>query len=111
MYVLFFPFDTFLPFTFREKFVRSVCHFFNHFEIRTYWINEKYAYAVGTLTEAVGKNSDGLPISDENTFVSEGGKIPDRIKKKLRALGKKVSFLIVASFVFAKFLNTFIPSE
>jgi hypothetical protein len=70
-----------------QEFIPS---FGSHFEIRTYWINEKYAYSVGTLTEAVGKDSRGLPISDEDTFVSEGGKIPDKIKRKLLPLGRNV---------------------
>lgn len=64
--------------------------FGKYFEIRTYWINEKYAYSVGTLTEAVGKDQGGLPISDEDTFVSEGGKLPDKIKRKLKIIGKDV---------------------
>jgi hypothetical protein len=63
--------------------------FGDHFEIRTYWINEKYAYAIGTLTRAVG-GSDGLPIDDEDTFESEGGNIPDRVKRKLKILAKEV---------------------
>lgn len=70
-----------------QEFIPS---FGNNFEIRTYWINGKYAYSVGTLTEAVGKGDGGLPISDEDTFVSEGGKIPDRIKRKLKIIGSEV---------------------
>lgn len=69
-----------------QEFVPS---FGNNFEIRTYWINGKYAYSVGTLTEAVG-SGDGLPITDITTFKSEGGKLPDSIKKKLITLGKEV---------------------
>jgi hypothetical protein len=63
--------------------------FGQHFEIRTYWLNGKYAYSVGTMTKAVGTGG-GLPIDDEDTFESEGGKIPDSIKRKLKALGKEV---------------------
>jgi hypothetical protein len=63
--------------------------FGQHFEIRTYWINGKYAYAVATLTESVGK-AGGLNVSDEDTFKSEGGKLPDELKKKLKEEGKKV---------------------
>lgn len=63
--------------------------FGDHFEIRTYWINGRYAYSVGTLTKAVGTGG-GLPIDDEDTFVSEGGKIPDTIKIKLQKLAKEV---------------------
>ena len=70
-----------------QEFIPS---FGEHFEIRTYWINEKYAFSVGTLTEAVGKDSGGLPISDHDTFRCEGGKIPDSIKKKLLPLGRDV---------------------
>ena len=64
--------------------------FGKHFEIRTYWLNGKYAYSVGTMTKVVGKGSGGLPIDDEDTFVSEGGKLPDSIKRKLKILGKEV---------------------
>lgn len=63
--------------------------FGDHFEIRTYWINGRYAYSVGTLTKAVG-TGDGLPIDGKDTFVSEGGKIPDKIKTKLQKLAKEV---------------------
>jgi hypothetical protein len=70
-----------------QKFVPS---FGKHFEIRTYWLNGKYAYSVGTMTKKVGGPGEGLPIDDEDTFVSEGGKIPDSIKVKLKNLGRKV---------------------
>jgi hypothetical protein len=63
--------------------------FGKHFEIRTYWINGKYAYAVATLTEAVGK-AGGLSVSDEDTFKSEGGKLPDALKTQLKASGREV---------------------
>lgn len=63
--------------------------FGKHFEIRTYWINGKYAYAVATLTEAVGK-AGGLNVSDEDTFRSEGGKLPDALKTQLKVTGKEV---------------------
>lgn len=63
--------------------------FGDHAEIRTYWINEKYAYSVGTLTKKISGGYSGLPIDDEDTFVSEGGNIPDRIKRKLKILGKE----------------------
>ena len=63
--------------------------FGKHFEIRTYWLNGKYAYSVGTMTKAVGTGG-GLPIDGIDTFKSEGGKLPDSIKRKLRILGKEV---------------------
>ena len=66
-----------------------VPNFGDHFEIRTYWINGRYAYSVGTLTRAVGTGG-GLPIDDEDTFISEGGRIPDEIKVKLKKLSKEV---------------------
>lgn len=69
-----------------QKFVPT---FGQHFEIRTYWLNGRYVYSVGTLTKAIG-GGDGLPIDDEDTFVSEGGNIPDSIKRKLKELGKEV---------------------
>lgn len=69
-----------------QEFVPS---FGTHFEIRTYWLNGKYAYSVGTLTEAVGAGG-GLPIDDEDTFESEGGNLPNSIKRKLIQLGKEV---------------------
>jgi hypothetical protein len=64
--------------------------FGNHFEIRTYWVNGKYAYSVGTLTKTLSTSGGGLPIDDEDTFVSEGGNIPDSLKRKLKVLGKEV---------------------
>ena len=69
-----------------QEFVPS---FGKNFEIRTYWLNEKYAYSVGTLTKAVG-GADGLPIDDEDTFKSEGGTLPDSLKRQLKTLGKEV---------------------
>lgn len=69
-----------------QEFIPS---FGDNFEIRTYWINGRYAYSVGTLTEAVG-TGDGLPITDITTFKSEGGNLPNNIKTKLIELGKEV---------------------
>ena len=69
-----------------QEFVES---FGTNFEIRTYWINGKYTNSIGTLTEAVG-HGDGLPITDINTFKSEGGSLPDHIKSKLKKLGSYV---------------------
>ena len=63
--------------------------FGKHFEIRTYWISGKYAYSVATLTESVGKEG-GLGIEDIDTFKSEGGKLPDILKTKLKTEAKKV---------------------
>ena len=63
--------------------------FGKHFEIRTYWINEKYAYSVATLTKKVGKEG-GLDVDDETTFKSEGGKLSDKLKKELIDLGADV---------------------
>lgn len=62
--------------------------FAENYEIRTYWINERYAYSVGTLTEAVG-GGGGLPVSGYNTFVSEGGTLPDSILTKLKPIARK----------------------
>jgi len=64
--------------------------FGKNFEIRTYWLNGKYAFAIGTLTKKVEGGTAGLPIDDEDTFVSEGGTIPDKIKKRLKELGLQV---------------------
>ena len=63
--------------------------FGKHFEIRTYWINEKYAYSVATLTKKVGKEG-GLDVDDETTFKSEGGKLSDKLKEELIDLGADV---------------------
>ena len=71
-----------------QEFIPS---FGDHYEIRTYWLNGRYAYSIGTLTKEIwGGDSGGLPIDDEDTFVSEGGSIPDRLKKKLQILGRQV---------------------
>ena len=56
--------------------------FGKHFEIRTYWINGNYAYSIATLTKSVGKG--GLGISDQDTFKSEGGNLPDDLKNQLK---------------------------
>jgi len=53
--------------------------FQNNLEIRTYWINGKYSYSWGTS-----------PIKDYDTFESEGGELPDKIKRKLKEIGRKV---------------------
>lgn len=68
-----------------QEFVPS---FSKNYEIRTYWINERYAYSVGTLTEAVGTGG-GLPITGFDTFVSEGGTIPDSILRRLKPVARK----------------------
>jgi len=68
-----------------QEFVPS---FGENYEIRTYWINEKYAYSVGTLTEAVGKGG-GLPITGFDTFESEGGTIPDSVARKIKPMARK----------------------
>ncbi len=68
-----------------QEFVPS---FAENYEIRTYWINERYAYSVGTLTEGVG-GGGGLPISDFDTFVSEGGTLPDAIARQIKPVARK----------------------
>jgi hypothetical protein len=68
-----------------QEFVPS---FSKHYEIRTYWINERYGYSVATLTEAVGSGG-GLPITGFDTFVSEGGSLPNRILEKLKPVAQK----------------------
>lgn len=68
-----------------QEFVPS---FSKNYEIRTYWINERYACSVGTLTEAVGTGG-GLPVTGYDTFVSEGGTIPDSVARKIKPVGRK----------------------
>ena len=70
-----------------QEFIPS---FGKHFEIRTYWLNGKYAYSIGTLTKKVTGSVDGLTVDEEDTFVSEGGYIPNRVKKRLQVIGKQV---------------------
>lgn len=48
--------------------------------MRTYWINGKYFKTDGT----------GLENEYDDTFVSEGGNIPEKIKKKIIIIGKNV---------------------
>ena len=74
------------PFLTVSEFVPS---FGNHFEIRTYWIQGRYAYSVATLTEKV-KGGGSLSISKRDTFKSEGGTLPDDLKKKLQEEAKHV---------------------
>lgn len=69
-----------------QEFVAS---FGDNFEIRTYWIDQKYAYSVATLTAAVG-TGEGLPIHGFDTFVKEGGNIPNSVLAKLRLVAAKV---------------------
>ena len=64
--------------------------FGKHFEIRTYWINKRYAYSVATLTAVVDDGTEGLEVDDTTTFESEGGKLSDEIKAKLQTLGRQV---------------------
>jgi hypothetical protein len=68
-----------------QEYVKS---FKQNYEIRTYWINEQYAFSVGTLTEEVGKGG-GLPISEYDTFKSEGGTINNKILEKLKPVAQK----------------------
>jgi hypothetical protein len=68
-----------------QQFVPS---FSQHFELRTYWLNEKYAYTIGTLTNAVG--GTGLTINDEDTFEREGGSLPDHVWRRIKSLGADV---------------------
>jgi hypothetical protein len=56
-----------------------VPEFTNHYEFRTYWINEKYYRTIGT----------GFGDYDE-TFVSEGGAVPNSVKNQLKRIGKDV---------------------
>jgi len=69
-----------------QEFIPS---FSKNYEIRTYWLNERYAFSVGTLTRSVG-TGDGLPIDGFNTFKNEGGTLPDYILVKLKKIAKKV---------------------
>lgn len=68
-----------------QQFISS---FASHYEIRTYWLKGKYAYSVGTLTEAVG-TGDGLPITGYETFKSEGGTLPNSLLTKIKPIAKK----------------------
>lgn len=68
-----------------QEFVKS---FGDNYEIRTYWINQKYAFSVATLTKAVGTGG-GLPIEGFDTFKSEGGNIPDHILNLLKPVAEK----------------------
>ena len=61
--------------------------FRNNYEIRTYWINEKYYRSVAFKSYP---EPDGLAITKKELFKSEGGKLPDTLKKKLITMGKKV---------------------
>ena len=69
-----------------QEFVPS---FGKHHEIRTYWLEGRYAYSVATLTDAVG-GEGGLSINEYDTFVSEGGSLPDSVKRELKILGREV---------------------
>lgn len=54
--------------------------FRKHYEIRTYWLDGKYLHAIGT----------GLEDKYDETFISEGGAIPESVKRGLITIGKKV---------------------
>lgn len=68
-----------------QEFIPS---FGKNFEVRTYWINQKYAYSVATLSSSV--KASGIVVDDVDTFVSEGGNLPNSLKNKLKILGKEV---------------------
>jgi len=70
-----------------QEFIPS---FGKNYEIRTFWINEEYAYSVGTLTEKVGGDNYGLLILEHDTFMSEGGTISDTVLNRLKPVAKKV---------------------
>ena len=61
-----------------------------NYEIRTYWLNERYVYSVATLTKEVDDGDEGLTIDDETTFKSEGGILSDKLKRELINRGKKI---------------------
>lgn len=65
-----------------QEFVPS---FGKNYEIRTYWINEKYAYSVATLKPEAA----GLDV-DYTTFKREGGKLDNSILQDLKPLGVQV---------------------
>lgn len=69
-----------------QEFVPS---FGKNYEIRTYWIDQRYAYSVATLTRAVGTGG-GLPVHGFDTFQSEGGTLPDSVLRKLKRVAPKV---------------------
>jgi len=64
--------------------------FGSNYEIRTYWLNEKYAYSIATLTKEINDDNEGLSVDDETTFKSEGGYLSDELKKKIINTGKKI---------------------
>ena len=61
-----------------------------NYEIRTYWLNEKYAYSVATLTKEIDDGDEGLTVDKETTFKSEGGILSDKLKSELIKRGKKI---------------------
>lgn len=70
-----------------QRFVKS---FGKQYEVRTYWIEEKYQYSIATLSEKVGSSKDTLTITRYEMFESEGGSLSDGILRKLKLLARCV---------------------
>lgn len=75
-----------------QQFVRS---FGDHYEVRTYWLRERYQYSVATLTRSVKSKGDAirggaLSIHDMTTFRSEGGRLDDALLVDLKRTARCV---------------------
>lgn len=68
---------------------RYVKEFHEFYEIRTYWINNKYRYAIGTIIEHSNTKSNGRLNILYDLPESEGGNIENHVMKKLKFFGNK----------------------
>jgi hypothetical protein len=85
-----------------QKFIPS---FGKNYEIRTYWINGRYAYSVGTKTKDVEKGGGGSLTYISDNFKSEGGNLPDSLKRKLKLAGQKILKVIPRYYYKQSFLR------
>ncbi len=68
---------------------RYVKEFHDFHEIRTYWINNKYRYAIGTIIEHSVTKADGRLNILYDLPENEGGNIEMHVMKQLKYWGKK----------------------
>ena len=73
---------------------RYVKEFHEFYEIRTYWINNKYKCSIGTIIHHETKNYTGRGDIDYDYPKNEGGEIETELMNKLKALGKKILKII-----------------
>ncbi len=74
---------------------RYVKEFHDFYEVRTYWINNKYKYAVGTIINihTLGGVRDGESLTYDYPE-NEGGTLEMELMRKLKKMGKRILEII-----------------